>query len=159
MKKLVIALAAGLLSASAAHAGKHNAAGCGLGSLVFTENVASQQVLAGTTNGTFGNQTFGITTGTLGCDASGSLKSAKAQENFARVNFRDLSREMAAGSGEYVASMSALMGCTESKAFGSYVQKNYSTLFPSADTTPEQMLETLRAGMASEPTLSGCSLI
>jgi hypothetical protein len=45
-----------------------NSTGCGLGTIIFEgQKGIAPQVLAVTTNGTSGNQTFGITSGTLGC--------------------------------------------------------------------------------------------
>jgi len=50
------------------HASQKNT-GCGLGSVIFKgQDALLFQILAVTTNGTSGNQTFGITTGTLNCD-------------------------------------------------------------------------------------------
>ena len=47
-------------------------AGCGLGALAWkTDNTKWKQVLAATTNGTFGIQTFAISTGTSRCGGSG----------------------------------------------------------------------------------------
>ncbi|MGZ7153809.1 DUF3015 family protein, partial [Streptococcus pyogenes] len=75
MKKL-LASALLLTASSVTLAGP---AGCGLGSTyVFPDaNQWWQHVLAATTNGTSGNQTFGMTSGTLGCEAAnGPLKLA-----------------------------------------------------------------------------------
>ncbi len=48
--------------------------GCGLGTMVFDGQQGKvYKVLGATTNGTSGNQTFGITFGTLGCDAPAPL--------------------------------------------------------------------------------------
>src|SRR5690606_21045070 len=50
--------------------------GCGLGSKLFEgQRGVAPQVLAVTTNGTFGNQTFGISSGTLGCNQDGVVRS------------------------------------------------------------------------------------
>ena len=51
--------------------------GCGLGSMVFAGQEGKVfKVLGATTNGTSGNQTFGITFGTLGCDGTGTVTSS-----------------------------------------------------------------------------------
>lgn len=48
--------------------------GCGLGSMAWRgQSGILPQVAAATTNGTFGNQTFGITFGTSGCDPNGRI--------------------------------------------------------------------------------------
>ena len=43
-------------------------AGCGLGSILFGAKPGKIQILSGTTNGIYGNQTFGISSGTSNCD-------------------------------------------------------------------------------------------
>ena len=69
MKKV---MAAAILVAfgAVAFAEDYGSAGCGLGSLVFKQNDGTQ-ILAATTNGTFGSQTFGITFGTSNCNSKG----------------------------------------------------------------------------------------
>src|SRR5690606_10475644 len=78
MKKLLIAAVIASAPLTAMAAGGHGPAGCGLGTEVVFKNANQwwQHVLAATTNGTSGNQTFGMTSGTLGCaDANGPLDS------------------------------------------------------------------------------------
>ena len=158
-KRSLLAAAGALLVAGVAMAGTQNDAGCGLGSLLFKEDQPAQQIVAATTNGTFGNQTFGITTGTLGCKNS-LIKQTKAQENFVKANFRDLSREMAAGGGEYVSSLSSLLGCSDAAGFAKFAQSDYSTLVPAPNTAPEAMLKTLKTEIQKTPALaSSCTLL
>ena len=77
-----------------AASGNHPMAGCGLGYLLFSnkDNSKVTQILGGTTNGTFGSQTFGITSGTSGCTEDGAVKFAKEAEVFAEVNHEALKR-------------------------------------------------------------------
>jgi hypothetical protein len=129
MKKIL--LSAGLLAVSAAaFAADYGSAGCGLGSLVFKENDGTQ-ILAATTNATFGNQTFGITFGTSNCNAKGMIKVSMARESYIEANYKDLSREAAAGKGEYVASLASLYGYTpeNSPKFAQLLQKNHTAIF------------------------------
>ena len=75
MKKL---LAIAVLSTSASVAIADQDIGCGLGTMVFAgQSGPIFKVLGATTNGTFGNQTFGITTGTQGCQTNGAIKCPK----------------------------------------------------------------------------------
>src|SRR4051812_45776931 len=105
MKKLIAvsAVVTGLLPALALGVGNHPMAGCGLGYLLFSnkDNSKVTQVLGGTTNGTFGSQTFGISSGTSGCTEDGAVKFAKETEVFAAVNLKNLQHDMAAGEREY----------------------------------------------------------
>ncbi|MHB2026671.1 MAG: DUF3015 family protein [Elusimicrobiota bacterium] len=167
MKKIIMMVAGAMFVAVAAFAGGQNDAGCGVGSLIFKNNDMGAQILAATTNGTFGNQTFGITTGTLGCSASGNLSQStkaaveRAQKNFVAANYRDLSREMASGQGEYLTSLSDLLGCspTDASSFGKMTQKNYGQIFSSKNAAPSQVLGALKSAIKKDAALAkSCSL-
>lgn len=142
MMKRTLLAAAVLALAGAAHAGGQNDAGCGLGSMLFKEDKPVHQILAATTNGTFGNQTFGITTGTLGCTSGGLLKTSKEREVFTASNFRAIEREAAAGKGEHLASLATLSGY-EAGEFSAFAKANYEKLFPSDKTTPAELLQNI----------------
>jgi hypothetical protein len=165
MRKLTWGLALGALlalpAASAFAQGGYGMAGCGLGSLVFQgDNSMIKQILAGTTNGTFCSQLFGITSGTSNCTAGGVLKSEKEQAAFVEVNFRDLKRDMAAGGGEFLTSFSTLLGCDASAkaSLGKMTQEKYEALVPSNDTTPMQLLWSVKTQIKATPALAqSCS--
>ncbi len=169
LKKTALTAMVAMLAASLAYAGSQNDAGCGVGSLIFKgNNTAAPQVLAATTNGTFGNQTFGITSGTLGCTGGGVAKMSQAQraeqkqDAFVTQNWRDLNREMASGGGEYVSTLSNLMGCSKNaqSAFAHFTQTHYTTITGGAKTTPVAVVKNLRAAVAQDPQMSmSCSLI
>ena len=88
--------------------------GCGLGKLAWNDYKGQKeiapQVLMATTNGTFGSQTFGISTGTSGCTNDGKIMAEQKTTVFASLNFEALSAEMAQGQGEHLASLASLMG-------------------------------------------------
>ena len=153
MKHLIALLALSLMSAPA-FAGDYGDAGCGLGSLVWGGSKGKlAQICAATTNGTSGSQTFGITTGTSKCTASGLVKADREQEYFANVNRDALYQEMAAGRGETVSGLAALMGCDNVKAFGTFAKTHYTQIFTSAETTGAEMLNNLRTRMSTDSTL------
>lgn len=151
-KKLLMAVAAMGLAGSV-YAGGQNDAGCGLGSMLFKEDKPVHQIVAATTNGSFGNQTFGITTGTLGCSSGGLIKAGMEREAFVATNYRAIEKEMAAGKGQYAASLSNLMGC-ETNSFLSISKQKYETLFPSEGAGPKTLLENLDRQIASDPALA-----
>lgn len=164
MRKLTWGLTLGALLAlpTAAFAqGGYGMAGCGLGSLVFQgDNAMIKQILAATTNGTFGSQTFGITSGTSNCTAGGVLKAEKEQAAFVEVNFRDLKRDMAAGGGEFLNSFGTLLGCEDAAKpkLGKMTQQKYEALVPTDDTTPMQLLSSLKTQVKATPELAqACS--
>ena len=73
MKKFLVS-AAFVAAFSASQAFALDSTGCGLGSIIFKGQVGTiPQILAVTTNGSFGTQTFGISSGTSGCDQNGRV--------------------------------------------------------------------------------------
>ncbi|HVO33607.1 MAG TPA: DUF3015 family protein, partial [Elusimicrobiota bacterium] len=110
-KALALSLAAALLPSFAMARGNHPMAGCGLGYLLVSnkDNDKVTQIIGATTNGTFGTQTFGISSGTSGCTEDGAVKVARAAEVFAEVNLDSLRRDMAAGQGEFVTAFASLL--------------------------------------------------
>lgn len=155
MKKLIaIAVTAVSLAPSLAMAkGSHPMAGCGLGYVLLSnkENSKVIQIVGATTNGTSGNQTFGITSGTSGCTEDGAVKIAKAAEVFAEVNLDSLRREMAAGNGEFAATFASLLGAKGDNVgqLVSIFHSNYASLFPTATTSTDEMLASLSTVLES----------
>lgn len=154
MKRTLMTLVAVAGLASLAHAaGGHLDAGCGLGSMLFIEDKPVHQILAATTNGSFGNQTFGITTGTLGCSSGGLIKASKEREVFTATNFRALEKELAAGSGQYSASLAAMSGC-KAEPFSAFAKARYEKILPSEKTSPSELLNNLDKEIASDPAMA-----
>ena len=160
-KFLFLAIAATLLSGTAAMAAE-TGAGCGLGKMIFEgKKGVLFQSLAWTTNGTLGNQTFGITSGTSGCDADAVILREKEQEVFVAANFDRLSQDMAQGRGELVDAMASLMGCSSSvhADFAHLGQERYGEIFTGQGDT-QLVLTNLKREMAAHPVLaSSCSRI
>jgi hypothetical protein len=153
MKHLITLLALSLMSAPA-FAGDYGDAGCGLGSLVWGGNKGKlAQICAATTNATSYTQTFGITTGTSKCTSSGLVQAEREQEYFANVNRDALYQEMAAGRGDTVSGLAALMGCANISVFGTFAKSHYTEIFPSAETSGAEMLKNLRTHMGKDSTL------
>lgn len=129
--------------ASLAHAAGD--AGCGLGSMIISKNSKVLQLFAATTNGSFGSQTFGITSGTSNCSASGLVMNDKQIQYFVEVNQEDLKREMAQGHGDKLATLAALNGCADDQgvaAFSSKAQNSYEQLVPAPKTSATDLVQT-----------------
>jgi hypothetical protein len=135
--------------------------GCGLGKLLWGQpgftgkHHILQQVLASTTNGTFGTQTFGISTGTSGCTNDGIIASNEKVNVFADVNLDRLRQEMAHGQGEYLASLATLLGIPAERhgEFFTLAQDKYTVLFKSEQTTSGEMLMALNQELSAHPGL------
>lgn len=154
MKKLIATSILALATASA-YAGQNNV-GCGLGSMVFSgQSGVVPQVLAATTNGTSGNQTFGITSGTLGCTQDGTVASSAKLSMFTGANMDHLAQDMSSGQGESLESMAQLMGIKEEDKshFFAVTKENFAKIFTSEETTAEHVLVSLRDVMSADDVL------
>lgn len=151
--KLVCMLGLGLLFTSAnAAADGYGPAGCGLGSMIFEPDSGFTQIFAATTNGTSGNQTFGITSGTSNCDSGASTTaSAKA---FVQTNRATLAKEIARGNGETIASLTKLAGCQDSAAVGASLQRNFRSIFPNASVSDVAVSDNVVGVLKSDSSLS-----
>ena len=118
------------------------------------------QVMMATTNGTFGSQTFGISSGTSGCTNDGVIMKNK-HINMASRSFESLAGDMAQGRGEHLASLATLLGVPEEAQpeFFALVQEKYTLLVGSDDTTAVTMLQVIQAAMADVLPLPKCPLL
>ncbi len=150
MKRII----AGMILASASTFALANPAGCGFGSTaVFPDaNQWHQHVMAATTNASSGNQTFGMTSGTSGCeDANGPLKSAQV---FMDDNMDQLAADAATGQGETLAALAEVMGVNaeDRTAFNRVMQANFDAVF-NAEATSASSFAALTAAMAKDENL------
>src|SRR3954464_7532054 len=156
MKKILAAVAiAAVIPASAMAAGENNIGNCGWGSKLFEgQSGVAPQVLGATTNGTFGNQTFAITSGTSGCTQDGAVKSNWKTALFIDGNKEKLARDMSIGNGEALDSLAHLMGveAQDRAAFNRVAKSNMGRIF-TKDATPE-IMAALRQVLADNAQLS-----
>jgi hypothetical protein len=136
----ILALA-GVGAVSTAHAEPYGTAGCGLGSIIFGNSTGIVQIFAATTNGLFGTQTFGITTGTSNCVNTGLR--VENTKQFIQANRETVSKEVARGSGETLSSITTLAGCSSSEAVGSTLQKEFKSIFPNEQVSDVAVSESL----------------
>lgn len=152
-KYLTAATIAATLAVSNAYAEN---TGCGWGTMVFEgKSGKGNEILAVTTNGTLGNQTFGITTGTAGCDEGATIASAEVRI-FASANMDKLARDMAVGEGETLNSLAELMQIEQADKAKFFVltKLNFDRIYTSESVTTGEMLTALRDLMAKEPALA-----
>lgn len=153
MKKLIVSLV--MLFGTQAYAAGD--AGCGLGSLIFSKNSKVLQLFAMTTNSWFFTQPLGITFGTSGCSARGIVMTDKEVQYFVEVNQEELSREMAQGHGEKLATLALLKGCgnvQSQEAFASFAQTSYGNIIPSAQTSAVDFVNNLNSEFNAQPELT-----
>lgn len=151
----VAAFGAAMLVAGSAHADGDT--GCGLGSQIFEgESSVPAKVLAVTTNGTLGNQTFGITSGTLGCEPGSVIKAERQLDVFTAVNVDRLAREIAVGEGEALDALAALYGVEQADrdAFAARLHAGFDAIFPHARVTARDVLAAIDRALAEDPHLA-----
>jgi len=153
MKKLLVIA----LLASSSIAMADDDVGCGLGSMLFAgQSGVAPKVLAATTNGTYGNQTFGITSGTLGCQADGVISSRARLSMFMGTNSERLARDMSVGQGESLNVLADLMGVKEQdKAlFFKTTQQHFSVIFSDQNQKAGDVLAALQQVMKQNSKLA-----
>ncbi len=160
---LVVALAIALFASPAAAqskqtkaaikgTGRYGVAGCGLGSMAFGDQPGGVQVLAATTNGLFGTQTFGITTGTSNC---GPGLFAMGTKNFVEANREALAKDVARGQGEAIGALTQINACADSSAVGAALQKNFTAIFPTEDASSDAVTDAILRTLHDDASL-GC---
>jgi len=147
-KSFVVTFAFVVLLAVASGAGAvdQKNTGCGLGSMVFEgQNGLVSQVSAATTNGTSGNQTFGITTGTSNCEEYKTWTMNEKVNVFVADNMDSVAKDIARGHGEYLDTMASLMEVTPAQRPELYarLQQNFSRIYPSPAVTPADVLRNI----------------
>jgi hypothetical protein len=110
--------------------------GCGLGTLLFQNNADNSTVLQSlqaTTNGTFGTQTFGITSGTSECQQPSKFVKNDRLNEFMVANMDNLAKEIAMGKGETLEAFAELLQVPANKRpeFYQKLQANFAKIFTS----------------------------
>jgi len=144
---LLIVLAALLVAVPVMAAGQaERNTGCGLGSLLWEGkadgSVVSQSFQA-TTNGTFGNQTFGITSGTSGCEQPANIIKNDRALAFTADNMDMLARDIASGQGESLETLAELLEVPAAKRSALYanLQFNFDQIFVTGDESAGVVLD------------------
>ena len=154
MKKLVTA-AVLLVASSAAFAEAPGGPNCGWGNMLFNgDSGLGPHFGASTTNGTSGNATFGMTSGTNGCSTDGKITyGGKAMINSMLDEF---SSDVAAGQGDALTAVAVAYGVAKEDraAFASLAHDNFATLFPSENVTADEVTASLETLMKGDAQLS-----
>lgn len=145
MKKVILGTLVTLaISSSAAFASPNN--GCGLGNQVIkNQDTVLLQVLGATTNGTSGNQTFGITSGTSGCVKPASIVSNEKVKSFIANNMDQLAMDISAGKGESIDTLATLLKVEDKAEFGTKLQNNFSSIYTSSDVEAASVIDSIVA--------------
>jgi len=159
MKKIIAGLviigASTLSTTASAGVAAGGAAGCGWGNALFKgQSGMPSHVIAGLTNVTFGNQTFGMTTGTNGCTTDGAL--GYGGQSVVSSIMDEFSEDVARGEGDAMNTVAVVYGveANDRDAFAKTMHENFSTLFPSENVTADELMTSIEEVMKADATLS-----
>ena len=155
MKKLIITLLVLPISAMAANT---DVGTCGWGSKLFDGNRGlAPKVLAVTTNGTSGNQTFAMTSATSGCSRDGVVRSNWKTVAYVDQNMNRLAKDMSRGEGENLLALSALIGVSnaDKAQFNVAMQSGFAEIFTTSDITSEEVVANISRVLAANTDLAG----
>jgi len=149
MKKLLVLVAVfSLVVAGTAMAAGNTNTGCGLGTVIFKDvqnRTTLVQVVEATTNGSSGNQTFGISSGTSECTQPTKTVQNERLNEFVQANLDELARDISAGKGETLSTVAELMGVPSAQrdAFNSNLQAHFQQIFPAPGVEFAHVVDTI----------------
>lgn len=116
---------------------------CGWGNMLFQGSAGMPtHIVASTTNGTSGNATFGMTTGTNGCRTDGTLTyGGKSMINLSSM-MDEFSEDVARGHGEALDAVAVMVGVEKAdrELFAEVMHDNFAAIFPSEEVTAEEAM-------------------
>jgi hypothetical protein len=151
-------LALGLTGAgvAAVEEGKYEATirvnvGVGLGTIIwgnFGDGLISQ-ISAATTNGTFGNQTFAVTSGTLGAKKPEKIARQELRE-YIRGNMDVVARDVAAGRGESLDAVLDIMAVDAARRdeMAGRLQASFGEIYATDTVTHDVVAERMASVLA-----------
>lgn len=153
MKRLMLG-AVLITASSSAFAEAPGGPGCGWGNMLFEGQSGPVQFLATTTNGTSGNKTFGMTSGTNGCSIDGAL--TYGGKSMLGSIMDEFSQDVAMGNGDALNAVAVMMGVEpqDRETFAQVTHENFNVIFPSENVTAEEVLQSLETVMKSDARLA-----
>jgi len=130
---------------------------CGIGWQVTNKKTFLGTTTRGTTN-SFVPPTFGMTSGTIGCQSHTFAKNEESAVKYAATNFDELKIEMAEGQGEYLTAFARTMGCNAAAAseFSHMTQVKYEAITTGGSL---DFYENVKKEIKASPALSaGCGV-
>ncbi|KRT73853.1 MAG: hypothetical protein XU12_C0006G0020 [Deltaproteobacteria bacterium CSP1-8] len=153
MKRILGIVALTLIFATTSFAAEtgglaHQNTGCGLGTMLFQANANDSSLLQAfqaTTNGTLGNQTFGISSGTSECTQPKKFVQNERLNEFVYANLDSLAKDIAQGRGESVQTLAELMQIAPERREGFYrnLQSHFTEIFPRENVEYAQVVDTI----------------
>jgi hypothetical protein len=131
--------------------------GCGAGSKLWKgESGVTAHTSANTTNNTYGNNTFSMSSDLCNCNTDSRVKaSEQLQKQYITANLNTVAENMSQGKGEYLEAYSSLLGCGRQNLlkFSRITQKNYEKIFFN-QYSPDSVLLRTKQILQLDPHLS-----
>lgn len=148
MKKLAWVLAATMLTGGVAMGATiRDNCGCGIGTMALgdQEPTVLSQLAATFLNGICGNQTFGISSGTLGCEPHAGVASNQRIQEYVDANMDRLAMDVASGEGPALDALADLMSVPAGDRAKLYtsLQGRFGEIFTSSDVTSVDVVRNL----------------
>ena len=102
------------------------------------------QTAAATTNGIFCNQTFAISSGTLGAEKPDELWASKQLNDFVAENMDALAQNVAQGQGESLDAICSILQIEDKEAFNAELQSNFERIYTSSEVTHNQVISNMK---------------
>jgi hypothetical protein len=156
MKKLLLGTLLTALSVNA-FAEAPGGPSCGWGNMLFKgDRGMAAHFVALTTNGTSGNATFGMTSGTNGCSTKGILTYGGKSMLALSGMLDELSEDMAKGDGEALTTYAVVLGVQpqDRAHFAAVTHAHFTEIFSSANVTAEQVQAATLAVMQRDARLA-----
>lgn len=151
-------MVAGLLTVSvSASAVAPGGSSCGWGNMLFKgQSGLPSHIVASITNGTSGNATFGMTSGTNGCSTDGTLTyGGKSMINLSAV-MDEFSEDVARGHGDALTTVAVALeiDAQDRETFNQVMHENFSEIFPHENVTAEDVMASVISIVNSDTRLS-----
>jgi hypothetical protein len=145
---VVIAVSLAFVGAAFAAGQAKTNTGCGLGTMLFQNNADNKillQAFQATTNGSFGAQTFGITTGTSECQQPKDFVSNDKASEFMVANMDNLAKDIAQGRGETLDAFAELLGVPSDKRpeFYRSLQSGFTRIYTSHEVQMATVMDNI----------------
>ena len=132
---------------------------CGWGNMIFEGQSGFFPHFFGSwTNGTTGNATFGMTSGTNGCSYKGKLTYGgnKWMGMNNSVMLEEFSEDVAKGEGDALIAVAVNIGIEQQDraAFAQVMHQNFNAIFTSESVTAEEVVENMIKVMKADERLS-----
>lgn len=130
---------------------------CGWGNMIFAgQSGLPAHFLASWTNGTTGNATFGMTSGTNGCSSNGKLTYGGQKWLGMAALMSEFSEDVARGDGDAMRAVALSLGVEQQDraAFAEVMHANFNSIFTSASVTSDEVYANVVAVMKADARLS-----